>query len=240
MEMDFSLTEKKRNEQPSQIKLELKTPLERLFMWLSICSALVLFVGVVGYLEDGMGPLPISTMSVGLVGLVFFFNLYYNTDNFYVLDLERKQLLYHFKFFFIKKISVAESFSDICAVSVSAKYHKSKHSQWYTYQVVYVNNDGNVYPLSDSEREAIQKQRDLAQKIASFTESEYVENPPECYATEVRKGSGYSFGHQKCSWLDSLKETLFAIVCVFAFIVFIVSINIYNKQIVEIIRNIFK
>lgn len=240
MEFDFNQSENGRKESSSQIKLELKTPLEALFMWLSIGSLFVLVIGAFNYMKEGGTPMSQVMSFLGLIFLGVFFNLYYNTDNFYVLDLDRKQLLYHFKFFFYKKISVAANFCDIHAVTVTSRYNRRKHDQWYTYQTVVVNNEGRVFQLSDPEREAIDKQRGLAEKIASLTGAVYVENPPESYADEVRHGSRYSFKHFRCSWLDSLKDTLIAMVGFMGFIALVASLNIYSQQLVEIFFRIFR
>lgn len=224
----------------SRIKLELKTPLETVFMWLSFCSLFLLVIGFIGYMEDGWTSKVMVMVYLGVISVVFFGSLYFNTDNFYILDMERRELLYHFKFFFLRKITVAARFDDINAVTVSGSYHKTKHDQWYSYQTVYVNGDGKVFPLSDPAREAIGKQRDLASQIAELTGARYVENPPQTFASECRSGSKYSFRHHRCSWLDSMKETAMVIVGVFGFIALVATINLHSEQILNIIKSIFK
>lgn len=225
----------------NKIKLELRTPLELFFLVMVGIFAFILVVATVGYLQDGVTAMAKILFIIGALGSCFFGGLYLNTDNYYILDTSTKVLLYHFKFFFIRKVSVFARFGDVCAVTVTGKFNRSKHATWWTYQVIAVKSDGKTFPLSNMAREAYSESLSLAGKIASVTGADLIESQPERVAEVVYTGKNrYSFKHMPFTWLDSMKETLLIIVVIMALIAILVTLATSQKPILNLIESLLR
>lgn len=72
-----------------------------------------------------------------------------NTDNYYMVDVPGRVLLYHFKFYGIVKIHPVLSFDDIKCVSVNG--YRYKHRRWtvWEYRLAAVSRGGELIELSD-------------------------------------------------------------------------------------------
>lgn len=236
---DFSQQET--DQLPAKIKLELKTPLEQFFLWSGVAGGFLLLVGVIGFFEDGMVPMVKMFLIVGTLASIFFLSLYYNTDNYYILDVENQRLLYHFKFFFVRKITVQASFSEISSLTVSGHREKSEDETWWEYRILMINNLGKIFPLSDLQKDSIEKQRQLAQLIARLTGADFVESSPEQIAEAYLSPDGkFSFSHRDHMISDSLNYNGKFMVGVVVFTLVILALIVSSDSILEFFNNLFR
>jgi hypothetical protein len=201
---------------PNRIKLELRTPLEQFWIGLLLLSGIATVFGLIDYFGDGGNT---SKHIASIAGLIFVVAgvCYRNTDNYYILDGEKKCLMYRFKFFSSESLSIFAHFSKIHAVTVKGVKKSSKHSTWWEYQAVIVLDSGKVIPVSDMEREAFHKQDSKAKKFATITGAKLVKSFPEHTVKPTRGLDGkYTFTVKPYSILDALSG--FGLILVFVFI----------------------
>ncbi|MBU1109631.1 MAG: hypothetical protein KKB51_23320 [Candidatus Riflebacteria bacterium] len=223
----------------SEIKVDLTTPLESAFWWLSVLSIIAIVLAWIFSPGRELSPQAQGVMVVAGFCLVFFGSLYFNTDNFYIFDLESQQMLYHFKFFFYRKVEFVANFADVHAVTSSGKYHRDKDEEWYTYRVKCILNTGQNYYLSDETREDLEKQNRIAKKISTITGAEYVKGLPGCYAIEKKSGDKFSFSFYECSWLDLTKQSLLEVGLAITYIAILITIGRNGPEIVQLLKSIF-
>lgn len=229
------------DELPTRIKLELKTPLENFFSWSSVAGGFLFLMGIIGYFEDGMVPMVKMFLIVGTITTTFFLALYYNTDNYYILDVQNKRLLYHFKFFFVRKIIVQASFSEISSLTVGGHREKSEDEAWWEYRILMINNLGKIIPLSDFQKDSIEKQRQLAQLIARLTGADFVESLPEQIAEASPGINGkFSFSHRSHTTSDSLQYNGLFLVGIIAFTLIMVALIVSSDSILEFFNSLFR
>jgi hypothetical protein len=198
---------------PNRIKLDLKTPLEQFWLGLLMLSGLAIFFGLITYLDNG-GNTSKTIASIGAMVFIAAGICYRNTDNYYILDGEKKCLMYRFKFFSSENLSIFAHFSRLHAVTVKGVKKSSKHSTWWEYQTVIVLDSGKVIPVSDMEREAFYKQDKKAQKFATITGAKLVKSFPEHTVKPTRGLDGkYTFSVKPYSILDGLSG--FGLILVF-------------------------
>lgn len=210
------------SEMPAQIKLELQTPLEKLWFWFFVGSVFITFSGIIGLLEDGATAFVVSLIGIGATMSFLFWSLKRNTDNFYILDLSTRRLFYHFRFFFIKRITPARNFSDIVSITVGGLCNQGKNNVWWTYQIFALDRQGDVFALSDDVKAEERENMVLsAKKIAEITEADFVELPPQKLAkTGYSDGKTAFYGADHTS-LDSAWENLKIIAGILIFMTFI-------------------
>lgn len=239
MQIEENLQEKE-SELPTYLKLELRTPLEVFFRGSTVLSVIFLLITTFIYWNEGMGPIIRIMFFCATVSTIFFGLLYRNTDNYYILDIPSQVLLYHFKFFIIKKVRVMARFSEINAVTVSGKFVKTKNDSWWEYYTLMADMEGRATILSDSEKEAFQKNAELAEKLAEITGAEYIKGRCNRVAKVVRSDSGrHTFTHNDYSWMDDAANTIMFLCGIAAFIVCITLLKNYSVQIVEFFKIIF-
>lgn len=228
-----------KDEKYLEIKVDLKTPLESAFWWMSVLSLFAIGLAWVFNSERELNPQTQGVIVVAGFCLIFFGSLYFNTDNYYIFDLESKQIFYHFKFFHYRKVELVANFVDVHAVTSTARYHRSKHDEWYTYRVKCILNTGQNYYLSDETREELEKQNRIAKIISSMTGAEYVKGLPGCYAIEKRSGDRLSFSFYECSWLDATKTSLLEVIAGIAYVAILITIGRNGPDIIQALKSIF-
>jgi hypothetical protein len=143
---------------PRYIKVDLDTPLETALTFLMIVAALVTlyipFTAVVGlhrripYLRWDPTALYYLPLSIGAF-LVFLY-LRTRTHNYYLFDRQRREVIYHFEFLFIRKVFRYLAFGQIKAVGVHGRIRTARDSRWYEYQVQLIDEQGTLHPMSDA------------------------------------------------------------------------------------------
>ncbi len=178
-EFDELADDNEQSEIPDKLKLDLKTPLETFFMWAAIISGFIGFAGFIGYIEDGLTVVTKLMLAAGGISLAIFGGLYFNTDNYYILDRSSERLLYHFKFFFWRKVSTICSFNEISLVTTGGKREKSKHAIWWEYAAFILTTNGELLQMSDFAKEAFDKQKELARRLCEITGARFIDAPEE-------------------------------------------------------------
>lgn len=191
---------------PSRLKLDLDTPLEKFLFVAAVIGAIIILGGIGGYFEDGATDMVKGLLAIGTITTVGFGFLYHKTDNFYILDCDRKALLYHFKFFNFEKVSTFANFSQIHAVTVQGVRESSKHRSWWEYRVEIVLESGKVFPLADFTENSFEKNMLTAAKIAELTGASFVKTNTESYANPVKMTNGkYTFKIRPHAFLDNFR-----------------------------------
>ncbi len=236
---DFSVESDFYSDKFREIKVALKSPLKRTFWYLSILSFLAIGFAWFLNVEKELTPQTIGVMIVYTGCLVFFTGLYFNTDNFYVFDLESKQIFHHFKFFFYKKVRFFANFSDVHAVTLTGRNQGSYFDASFNYRVKAILNSGECFYLSDETYEGQEKQTRIARKISAITGAELVKSFPGCNAVPKKSGERFSFSFYECSWLDTTKQNFIEVVAGIAFIAIIIAVGKNGSTIVKIFKSIF-
>ncbi len=190
---------------PSKVKLDLDTPLETLFFWGMMTGFFVLLMALIGYLEDGATSFFRTAVTAGTLLSTIFGICYKNTDNYYILDSNRKAMLYHFKFFGKQDLSVFANFSQIHATTVLCRKQSSKHSSWWEYRTAMVLDSGKIVPLSDWKKYDFLNAMKKAKNFATLTGANLVESYEQSTVRKVRGIDGkYTFSVKPYSFFDSL------------------------------------
>jgi len=139
---------------PRTVKIDLDTPLESAWTALASVSGVVCFfilqLGFIGSKHTPPDPAMLRYLpyAIGAVGI--FLVLKRLTDNYYLVDRQRKAIFYHFECVVMRSTSEFLRFSVIDSVVVNGSIHHSKHSRWYEYQIQLVEKNGTRHNFSDS------------------------------------------------------------------------------------------
>ncbi|HNX76255.1 MAG TPA: hypothetical protein PLM07_04335 [Candidatus Rifleibacterium sp.] len=223
----------------TEIKVDLKTPLEKAFWWLTTLSVVAFVIALIISPGEKYDMQWHVIMAFAGVGSVLFCSLYFFTDNYYIFNFVNKKVFYHFKFFFYTKVEFVANFADIHAVTSTGKAHSDKSDGYYTYRVQCVLNTGQILDLSDETLEELERQNRIARKIASITGAKYVEGLAGCHAVAKRAGDKLSFDHYQCSWMDLTKTSFLEVGAVVAFIAVFSVIGRYSAEIIQSLKLIF-
>lgn len=164
---------------PRTVKVDLDTPLESMWTFLAIASAfaglVILQITYFGTEDSPPDPSFIRFFPYAAGALLVFFFLRGLTDNYYLVDRQRKAIFYHFKFAFIRTVREYLRFSDIDSVVVGSSICTSEDSRWYQYQLLLVDRAGKTHPFSDALKEAdLKKLNTRAETISSIIECQLV------------------------------------------------------------------
>lgn len=138
---------------PDNIKVDLDTPLESAFwtiMGLAAFAAFFLYIqGTLGGKKSPPNPalLKYVPMMLGVVLLAFISRL--GTDNYYIINIAKRKIFYHFKFFFEARITPVVDFENIDAIGVTGVRHTHKGSVWWKYKICVIKCDGESIDFSD-------------------------------------------------------------------------------------------
>lgn len=142
---------------PKTVKVDLDTPLESAWTALAFVSGVgclfILQIGFIGGKRTPPDPEFLNYLPHALLALGFFVALRKFTDNYYIVDRQRKAIFYHFECLFVKSVKDYMRFSDIDSAVVNGSIHHSKNSRWYEYQILLIDRTGKTHPFSDSLRE---------------------------------------------------------------------------------------
>lgn len=142
---------------PRTVKVDLDTPLESVWTFLALGSAfaciVILQITYFGTEDSPPDPSFIRFFPYAAGAILLFTYLRTQTDNYYIVDRQRKTIFYHFGFAFIRRVREYLGFSDVDAVVVSGFICASDGSNWYQYQLLLVDKAGITHPFSDQIRE---------------------------------------------------------------------------------------
>ena len=223
-EKNKSGTRKEVPNYPSQIKLELDTPLED-FLEYGIYIGFIATLGMLFYyLKNGI-PLDKSLLINMLTGLSFIGICSFcrkRVDNYYILDSDSQYLIYHFQFLGFKKISNYAHFSEVHAVTVEGQAHGglSRHEAGWNYRVAIVLASQKKLPISNPAHNAFAEQKKEAKKIAQIIGANFIDGGIEKVAQAKLGDDGRcTFEHRNYSFLKD-SPIYFALVSIPLFIIF--------------------
>lgn len=223
----------------TEIKVDLKTPLENTFWWLTALSAVAIGIAIIFSPGQELQQQWQAVMVVAGFCLIFCACLYFYTDNYYIFNLVQKRMFYHCKFFFYKKVEFIASFADIHAVTSTGRHHSDRSDDYYTYRVQCILNTGQILYLSDETHEDLEKQNRIAKKISAITGAEYLDGLPGCHAVAKRAGDKFSFNFYQSSWLDLTKQSLLEVMAGIVYIAVLIAIGKNGPEIIQILKAIF-
>ncbi len=174
-----------------QVKVDLRTGIEKILFTCCIASLLAAFGGFFHFM-NGYGTMPLKVTCIVLLICIF---CYMVTDNFLVLDLVNQRLVYHFRFLTYAKIRKVADFSQIHAVIVNMDYYRAKGERgFFRYWTEIVFSNGRTLAMTDRIREDKVMPQTLAKIIADNSDAEYVQDIHTTNAIVVKKPNGrYSF-----------------------------------------------
>lgn len=219
---------------PDKLKLELKTPLETFFMWAGIISGFVLFAGFIDYIEDGLNSTAKLMLALGGLLLALFGSLYFHTDNYYVVDRIGERILYHFKFFFYRRVSTVCRFSEIALITTGGKRKKSKYSVWWEYAVFFLTTNGDLIRVTDFAKDAFFDQKRFAQKLCDITGAKFIDAPKERI---VRETDLNSVRHDEHTLIDTFVEIGTTFVVTGAVIAIFVTLIIVGQPLLKLLES---
>lgn len=181
---------------PARFKLDLDTPMESLIKYAMITGVVIALLGLVGLFSGRTDFQPFLLGGIFLAVISAF--LFFTTDNYYIIDTNKKMILYHFKFMTIESLKDFAPFSSINATSVNGRRKTTKnrhrHRVWWYYRAEIVLNSGKVYPISDWKNEGFAEASIKAKQLAEVSGANFVYSREGCMATPKRLDTGkYTF-----------------------------------------------
>lgn len=177
-----------------RLKVDLTTPLEKLFLGLLIITGIFSVLALLTAVTGEKNVLPVFFGSLIPFGVSFW--LYWMTDNYYVVDLKNKLFLFHFHFGPIDFDWTVAPFSKIVACTTTSVHKSSKsgkHSprrHWWEYAAVVVLNSGKIIPVSDFSRENLLASNLLAERLARVFQARHVSGRSKCIPVIKRDSMG--------------------------------------------------
>ena len=154
-----------------QIILELESSLET-FLVATGCLSLLAAVGGTLSALDAKSSFTLRDARWFLLGALLVglgsFALRALIEEYYILDLEQRQLFFHRRWWRWRWLVPVAPFSHFVAFAVNGKYESSKSGSWWEYAPVLVTRDKRIYSLADAFRDeagyslACDKAREMA------------------------------------------------------------------------------
>lgn len=167
------------------VKLDPDTKLENFLMGGAIGALLfVLGLGNAALVGHGSSAPNLELLPPALWALPFclaFFIAFCFTDNYYLLDRERHQIFYHFKFLWFRRLRVFLQRKDVVAVTVRVGKH--------AYRIGVIGVTGRWVALTEQQNEPLEARNQKAAKLAAMLGCEVYAAAPGCELV-VRKENG--------------------------------------------------
>lgn len=199
-----------------RVKVDLETPLEAFFWWGGIGGGIGLLIVLFDLLFESRHPMSPTTRN----SLLSIFGsltasciaLHRVTDNYYIVDLNRKALLYHFRLMFWEWESPYAGFEELLGVTTHGREKSSKHSRWWEYQTYVVLKNGSSFPVSNSLKESLLDANLKARTLANLAGCPY---QPGRHGEQMNIERDQNTGKYRIThtapWLPSGAIILFAI-----------------------------
>jgi hypothetical protein len=167
------------------VKLDPDTKLENFLMGGAIGTLLfVLGLGKAALVGHGGSPPNLDLLPPALWALpccLAFFVAFCFTDNYYLLDRERYQIFYHFKFLWFRRLRVFLQRKDVVGVTVRVGKH--------AYRIGVIGATGRWVALTERQNEPLEARNREAAKLAAMLGCEVYAAAPGCELV-VRKENG--------------------------------------------------
>jgi len=191
---------------PKNVKVDLTTDLEGGLMGCGCVSLVLSFIclnmGVNGCSDKHghrtMDPIPFLKYVAGvwLVMSVGSFLSRLFTNNYYIVNVEKRKIFYHYKFYWNETITEYLSPENIMAVTVRGNHQHNKSSSWWTHQIIVIDNNGVITDLSDTKQDALDDFNSRAELIAAILGCNFCKCPPESMmALYISERKIYFFKH---------------------------------------------
>ncbi len=186
-----------------RFKIDLNTDLENFFtfgFYLSFTAFSVFFI-VFFYTFLIFIPKFYFLYYIGLSALITysFHEFKKNTDNYYIVDVPGRSLLYHFKFYGIVKIQPVLSFDDISCVSVNGYRYQQRRWALWQYRLAAISRGGCLIELSDEfDEDALTRINLKAKELAGVFGCDFIEGGREkiIHVTSAADGSAAVTCHE--------------------------------------------
>ena len=144
------------------MRMDLDTPLENFTFWSALLTGLASVWALSAAAE--ISPLLIgASLALGIT--------YTAIDCTYLLDNRTRTVYYYRRVFGVTTRYRVCDYDEIHMVAVKGTRHKSKHSTWWNYGVVFITKDGDVFPVSTEKHEDYQHACRIADILADLTHS---------------------------------------------------------------------
>jgi len=155
-----------------EVRLDLETPLE----WFFIIAGIIAIIFTIGQIVDSADREPLYIVT-GILAAVGSFYLRSQTDCTYILDNMKRVFLYRRTILGMTKEMHVSNFCDIHTVAVQTKYTKTKHSGYWSYNVIMILKSGEIIQVTSSfnHDKALQVCNDFAEDLADHLDVEFVE-----------------------------------------------------------------
>ncbi|OQA08302.1 MAG: hypothetical protein BWY66_01058 [bacterium ADurb.Bin374] len=179
---------------PGRLKVDLTTPLEKLFLTVFLLACVLTGLLLMTVLLEDKSALPMFFSSLIPLGICFW--LYWWTDNYYVVDLRNRMFLFHFHFGPIDFDWSVAPFGKIAACTTTSVHKTSKQGKhgptrhWWEYATVVVLDSGKIIPVSDFSRENLYAANLLAEKLARVFQAKHVSGRSQCIPVVKRDSRG--------------------------------------------------
>jgi hypothetical protein len=179
------------------VKLDPDTTLENLLMG-AAAGALVFALGAakaafVGHRRTPPNPelLPLALWALPFA--VVFFVAYCFTDNYYLLDRERHQVFYHFKFLWFRRLRLFLQRKDIVAVAVQGR-KQGRPTTW-EYRIGVVGATGRWIALGEWQGKTLEDSNREAEHLAAMLGCKTYPAPPNCELALRRHEGGVTIAY---------------------------------------------
>lgn len=172
-------------------KLDLEDGLEQWWSRLSLLLGLLVCIfGLNLFVAKDKAPFALwFLICCGLLGIVAVLRAW--TDNYYILDLPRGQLLLHRTFFSFRSLRVVADFDDVAGFAVDGRLHTHKSSSWWEYFIVVLRKGAQrLIPLTDRERGRWETYHEVAQGLAHAADVPYFRGEEEHSLQVARSDTG--------------------------------------------------
>lgn len=147
-----------------RIKIDLSTPVETLWGGVTVLAGAGALV--TGYLALTKGGLTLGVaVGLGMVAAVFGL-LWYSTDNYYVFDFRRREVLYRRNFFGLESLRRVASFDGVAGFGVNCRNDLNKYGTFSEYWVEMILQGGKAVVLTDRNVDALHTCNNLASQLA--------------------------------------------------------------------------
>ncbi len=203
---------------PRTVKIDLDTPLERLWSGLAFLSLIaclvILCVGILGTDESPPDPAFLRFLPWAIGAGVIFLFLRSFTNNYYLADMKRQALYYHFAFAGFRSVREYLRFSDVDSVIVNGFHVTTEDSEYYEYQLQLIDRGGRIHEFSDRLKgPELDKLNDRAETISELIGCRLVPGKAEHTHTITGQGAAIRIStvHDPLSSTGAICKTFFRI-----------------------------
>ncbi|HNV70107.1 MAG TPA: hypothetical protein PKO06_10440 [Candidatus Ozemobacteraceae bacterium] len=150
---------------PGRIKIDLLTPLEQAFVASGFLGGTLLLFAAI---KSGGVPAPDLLTFLGILFLVVGGLGFKYTDNYYVVDVLRRVVSYHFQFLHLEQETIMADTRSMACVTSHAELRRDRGEYWFEYATALIMKDGTLFPVSDYQRDGLLMANHRARLVAGY------------------------------------------------------------------------